>query len=122
MSKERLISREKVFGGVVEKYITESSMVVSDNDLTAGGCSTIIREVFIPDPKITKIETSIDFKPTKIKIKREKAKKLKKWSKLHKDFKSIIRQQYSDRCKIIPGQVGSFDDWCKNNYDIDYNK
>lgn len=118
MEGKKLISTVKYGDVTVERFVDESELNRLCNiDGTDMGEMTIYEKTTIPPKPKVKHLKPIKFK----KEKPVKPKKLQKLSKLGSDFERIARQQLADRRSITKDYSISFEQWCREQYDVDAN-
>jgi len=116
MEGKKLINTVKYGGVTVERFVDETEFnAPCNNDGTCMGEMTIYEKTTKPPRAKLKYLKPIKFK----KEKPVKPKKLQKLSKLGSGFERIARQQLADRRKITGDYSISFEQWCKEQYDVD---
>lgn len=116
MEGKKLISTVKYGDVTVERFVDESEMnrLCSDDGKDVGEM-TIYEKVTEP------VRPKVEYLPP-VKFKKEKPvkpKKLQKLSKLGSGFERIARQQLADRRSITKDYSISFEQWCREQYDVD---
>ncbi len=120
MEGKKLISTVKYGDVTIERFVDESEMNRLCNiDVTDMGEMTIYEKV--TEPVRPKIEyfTKAELKSFNKKPKQPKPKKIQKLSKLGSGFERIARQQLADRRSITKDYSISFEQWCREQYDVD---
>ena len=120
MEGKKLISTVKYGDVTIERFVDESEMNrLCNNDGTDMGEMTIYEKVTAPPRREVQYFTKAELKKFNKKPKWPKPKKLQKLSKLGSGFERIARQQLADRRSITKDYSISFEQWCREQYDVD---
>jgi hypothetical protein len=114
MEGKKLINTLKYGNVTIERFVDESEFnrVCDINETDMGEVIIYEKTTKSPNPKYVK----------PIESKKEnsvKPKKLQKLSKLGNGFESIMRQQLADRREITGDYSMSFEQWCREYYNVD---
>jgi hypothetical protein len=107
-------------GTVVESYMDYAPVKIDDSDELY---FTVYEKLIEPErPKIENVFTTMQPKEiNKIRSKKPKAKKLIKLSTVPYSTQKIWETQLAERRRITNDYSLTWDDWCRQQYDVDVN-